>query len=137
LKKNKILSVVATVIIIAGGLTYLVTSSLGESMIYYKTVAELLDESEGFVDRPVRINGTLKPGSIRSKPGTNQYRFYMEKRDRTLEIEYRGVLPDSMQDGRELVVQGSLQSDKKLFIATEILTKCPSKYEAKAKAANL
>ena len=53
-----------------------------------------------------------------------------------MDVSYEGVLPDTMQEGQELVVHGVYDGVAKTFRAKEILTKCPSKYEAKAKAAN-
>ena len=133
--KKKTLSILATVVIAAGAVTYLLASSFDESMIYYKTVDELLRESPRFEGKTVRINGVLVPKSVRQKPGTDQFRFRLSKRGKVLEVAYAGILPDAMQDGRELVVQGMLQAGGSLFAATEILTKCPSKHEARARAA--
>ena len=133
-KKNKTLSIVLTVFIVIGLLVYLLVSSFGESMIYYKTVDELLGDVERLSDRTIRINGVLREGSIRQKPGTDHYRFQISKRGTAVDVDYSGVLPDSMQEGQELVVQGVYRRDSKRFEATEILTKCPSKHEAKAEA---
>ncbi len=134
MKKNKVISVILSVVVVLGALTYLMVSSFGETMIYYKTVNELLAEPQRFENRPVRINGVLVSGSIRQKPGTDQFRFKLKKQGQILEVAYAGILPDAMQPDRELVVQGKLQTGHKLFVASEILTKCPSKHEAKAKA---
>ncbi len=134
-KKSKTVPVVVTIVIVVGAIAYLMFSSFGESMIYYKTVNELLAEPARFTDRPVRVNGVVMAGSVKQKPGTNQYRFEISKRDKVLEVEYAGILPDAMQPGREIVIQGVLQTDHRRFIASEILTKCPSKHEAKAEAA--
>ena len=65
---------------------------------------------------------------------TKEYRFTISKRDRELDVAYSGILPDTMQEEQELVVEGVFDTKKSLFNASEILTKCPSKYEAKAKA---
>ena len=134
MKKNKTISVVLTVLVVVGLLIYLVVSSFGESMVYYKTVDELLSNTERFSGRTVRINGVLREGSIKQKPGSDEYRFQISKRGMVLDVAYSGVLPDSMQEGRDLVVQGVFNGKNNLFDAGEILTKCPSKYEAKAQS---
>ncbi|MCP4199505.1 MAG: cytochrome c maturation protein CcmE [Proteobacteria bacterium] len=134
MKKNKIISVTLTIIIVVFAVGYLMFSSLGDTMIYYKTVDEILTESVRFDGKEVRVNGVLVPTSVRQKPGTDQFRFQLSKRGQVLEVAYAGILPDSMQDGGELVVQGALQASQKLFVADQILTKCPSKHEAEAKA---
>jgi len=41
-----------------------------------------------------------------------------------------------MREGKELVVEGTLIPGKDALNATEILTKCPSKYEKEAQSRN-
>lgn len=134
MKKNKIVSIVLSVGLIVGGLSYLVVSSFGETMIYYKTVDEVLAEPARYSKRPIRVNGTLVTGSTKHKPGTDEYRFQLAKQGKVLDVAYTGIIPDTMLAGRELVVQGKIQSDRNFFVATQILTKCPSKHEAQAKS---
>ena len=130
---KKKLAIVATAVLVGGAIVYLVGSSFGEAMIYYKTVDELLSESARFDGKPIRVYGSLVPDSIRQKPGTDQFLFRISKRGKTLEVAYKGFLPDSMQEGQEVVAQGMYSSSSKTFNASEILTKCPSKHEARAK----
>jgi cytochrome c-type biogenesis protein CcmE len=133
---KKTISIILTVLVVIGGLSYLMLSSFDDNVVYYKTVDELLDDASRFHGRSVRINGVLVPGSVQQKPGTNQYRFQLTKRGKNLDIEYSGILPDSMREGSELIVQGVLNQQATFFAASEILTKCPSKHEARAQALN-
>lgn len=132
--KKKLPALLSTVAI-AAAVFYLMTSGFDDTVVYYKTVDELLAEPLRFETRPVRINGRLVAGSVRSKPGTDEFRFQLSKKRQTLDVIYRGVLPDTMREGQELVVQGVYDSRAETFNADEILTKCPSKYEAAAEAA--
>jgi len=121
-------------IAVAGGLvSLLVLSGTDDSMVYYKTVDELLAERDRFEGRPVRVNGLLEEGSLRGRPGTDRYRFVLVKNAARLDVEFSGILPDSMLPGRELVVQGALQPGEDLLLAGEILTRCPSRYEEEAR----
>lgn len=131
---SKIASVIVTVLVIGGGLVYLLSSSFGDSMVYYKTVDELLAEKGRFEGRTVRINGVLEERSIRQNPSTGEYRFTIAKGGKKIDVAYEGVLPDAMQPGREIVIHGRLAPQNETFQASEILTKCPSKYEAEAKS---
>lgn len=133
---KKTISIILTVLVVIGGLSYLMLSSFDDNVVYYKTVDELLDDASRFHGRSVRINGVLVPGSVQQKPGTNQYRFQLTKRGKKIDIEYSGILPDSMREGSELIVQGVLNQRSTFFTASEILTKCPSKHEARAQALN-
>ncbi|MBN2714761.1 MAG: cytochrome c maturation protein CcmE [Deltaproteobacteria bacterium] len=132
----RVIKAIVTVLVVAGAITWLVVSSFDENMIYYKTVQEALNERSQFEKTPVRINGLLVPDSVKQKPGTNQFKFQLEKNDAILEIEYAGILPDTMREGKELVVEGTLVPGKNVLSATEILTKCPSKYEKEAQSRN-
>jgi len=134
MKASTIVKILATVVLVGGALTYLLLSSFDQSMVYYKTVEEVLAERARFEAEPVRINGLLVAGSVKQKPGTEEFRFTLSKAGKTLEVEYSGILPDSMEPGRELVVQGKLIGGADRFAASEILTKCPSKYEDIAKS---
>ena len=79
------------------------------------------------------MNGLLVKDSVRQKPGTDEFRFEMSKNGKILEVRYSGILPGTMEPDREMVVQGVLNKGETFFQATEILTKCPSKYENVAK----
>ncbi|MFO8073737.1 MAG: cytochrome c maturation protein CcmE [Polyangia bacterium] len=127
--RRRIIQIAISALLVGGGLIYLIASSFGDSMVYYKTVEEVLAERERFEGRPVRVNGLLVDGSVRRKPNSDEFRFDLSKNEKVLSISYSGILPDSMKPGRELVVQGVLQPGADLLMADEILTKCPSKYE--------
>jgi len=132
---KKAAAIIATTLVVGGAVAYLLLSSFGgESMVYYKTVDELLAERARFESRPIRINGLLVEGSVQRKPGTDEYRFDLTKNGVRIAVTYRGILPETMLPGRELVVEGALQPGGNEFVATEILTKCPSKYENVAKS---
>ena len=133
---KKKLPVLIAITAVAAAVLYLITTGFEDTGVYYKTVDELLAEPQRFETRPVRINGILVEGSLLSKPGTDEFRFEISKRNEILTVIYKGVLPDTLKEGRELVVQGVYDSRSKTFTAREILTKCPSKYEAEARAAD-
>ncbi|MDD5308963.1 MAG: cytochrome c maturation protein CcmE [Deltaproteobacteria bacterium] len=135
MKNGKLVKIAVSVALVAGALVYF-ANSWGESgaMVYYKTVDEVIAGADRFEGRPVRVNGTLVAGSVKQQPGTDRFRFKIAKRGQELDVTYAGIIPDAMQDGRELIVQGVLGPDRRSFAATEIMTKCPSKYEAEAKA---
>jgi cytochrome c-type biogenesis protein CcmE len=132
--KKKTASLIITIAIVAGGLGYLLVYGFDDTVVYYKTVDELLANPQRFETRPVRINGVLVPSSVTTQPGTQEYRFQLTKRNQLLDVAYHGVLPDTMMEGQELVVQGVFDSGARVFKASEVLTKCPSKYETQAKA---
>ena len=132
---RKAIAIAATAVVVGGAVAYLLFSSLeGGGMVYYVTVDELLAQRARREGKPIRVNGLLVEGSVARKAGTDEYRFELTKNGREIEVTYRGILPDTMLPGREIVVEGVLRPGSVELAAAEILTKCPSKYEALAKS---
>jgi len=132
---RKAIAIAATAVVVGGAVAYLLFSSLeGGGMVYYVTVDELLAQRARREGKPIRVNGLLVDGSVARRTGTDEYRFSLAKNGRKIEVTYRGILPDTMLPGREIVVEGVLRPGSDDFAASEILTKCPSKYEAVAKS---
>lgn len=135
-RNSRLIKAIITMLVVVGAIAWLATSSFEESMIYYRTVQEALNERAEFEKTPVRINGLLVPDSIKQKTGTDQFKFQLQKNDAVLEVEFSGILPDTMSEGKELVVEGTLIPGRNALLASEILTKCPSKYEKEAQSRN-
>ncbi len=58
----------------------------------------------------------------------NLFSFYMVDNHGTeLKVVYKGAIPNNFESSTSVVVTGKFQ--KGVFIANDILTKCPSKYE--------
>lgn len=62
--------------------------------------------------------------------GKNLLEFYIEDNSgSTSKIIFRGSPPNNFDISPSLVIKGKFENDS--FIASDILTKCPSKYEGK------
>ena len=100
----------------------------GDGYVYYKTVTEYLqtgvDSTDGF-----RVNGKVVEGSIERFPSGEDVRFVMSDGQTAMTVMYHGIIPDTFVDDADVVVKGALGQDE-VFRATEMLAKCPSKYEA-------
>lgn len=126
--------IVAAVLVVCAALGYLVYSGMQETMVFYYTVSEVQSQSSEFADRPLRIAGKVVPGSI-ATPGQNHLHrdFVIRDGDAEILVQYRGtgVLPDTLVDDADAVVEGRLGDDG-VFDATFVMAKCPSKYESEA-----
>lgn len=100
------------------------------SLVYYLTVGEFLDPGRRTdLGENFRVNGTVVPGSIRKSTGSPGARFVMTDGAARLPVVYAKETPDTFVDGSEVVVEGALGADG-TFVASTLLAKCPSKYEA-------
>ncbi len=120
---------------VAAVITYLVWTGVTETMVYYLTPAELMERVEAdpaLHDVGFKVSGHVVPGSYESGSEELLHRFRVEDEDNpevVLDVEFRHPLPDTFQDDGEVVMEGRYRSDG-VFEATEVLTKCGSRYEA-------
>jgi cytochrome c-type biogenesis protein CcmE len=99
------------------------------SLTYYYQVDQLLAKGSAVYDKNVRVSGRVQSG-IEQVTGTNEIRFTIidiANRDNTIPVVYSGVIPDTFQEGGDVIVEGKY-TRAKVFQATSIVTKCASKY---------
>jgi cytochrome c-type biogenesis protein CcmE len=124
---------------IAGLVAWLGASQSGDAAFtYFQTLSEF--RANGTVGEPARVHGFVALGSIeRDVPG-KRVTFQVQERaphgggtaEGALSVEYASLeTPDLFKDGAEVVVEGRLAPSGE-FHATNLLAKCPSKFEAKA-----
>ena len=131
-RKRTLALSVAAVVAIAGSLAYVVLSSLsaGDALEYFKDVDEALNDFAQLEQRRLRLHGNVVAGTVQKKPGSLDYRFAIFSRKAWVEVNYRGLVPDTFKDCAEVVVKGKFQSRQR-FLADEVTAKCPSKYDEK------
>jgi cytochrome c-type biogenesis protein CcmE len=120
--------------LIVAAMAFLMYRTLGsEGATYYIEVQEFAQQPrEGIV----KLAGYVQEGSIEQAPGALSVRFAIvdEAREVSYPVLYAaaasgGRIPDTFQEGSQVVVTGELREDG-AFHATQLLAKCPSKYEA-------
>jgi len=115
-------------VVLAIALGYLSYMALNSATIYYLTVGEVV--AQGPSEKVVRINGKLVPTSFERGKGDTLAHFSLSDGDTALQTQYNGIIPDLFFNGQsEIVAEGTYQPDN-VFHASNILVKCPSKYEA-------
>jgi cytochrome c-type biogenesis protein CcmE len=132
--RGQLVKVILSVALVGGGVAYLLVSTAGEALEYYKHVDEVTQAPAQWQKKPMQLHGYVVPGSIQKRfdrdHGRLEYRFRETNCGHELSVLYAGTVPDTFKDGAEVVVKGSLDGDA--FHSTEILAKCPSKYQATA-----
>src|ERR1700677_303751 len=124
----------------AAGIAALVLTGMQDKAMYSKPVDELLAQKAKFIGRPVRAEGLLVHGSLTKRDQPCEYRFVIHKNDAELPVRFdQCVVPDTFRDVPDIdvgvTVQGELQTDNS-FVASEVLAKCPSKYEMQDRKKN-
>lgn len=126
-KKGKQRLAIVTVILLAA-IGFLAFRSNMDAA-YMRTIKEVQDDPQ-YVGSTVRVAGLVVPNSIKEVGGST-YRFKIQDKGRVMAIEYSGAKPSNFKDNIQVIALGKL-STKSDMKASEIVTKCPSKYESKA-----
>jgi len=113
--------------------------------VYYQTLGEF--RSAGEPGRAARVHGFVVPGSIERDVEGRQVRFQVQETAPhaggsaagALPVVYAGLeTPDLFKDGAEVVVEGRLApTGTHTFHASNVLAKCPSKFEGRQAEASL
>ena len=113
------------------------------SFQYYQTLDEFLAQDAGLEDRALRVHGYVANQSIERDVESKEVRFQVQNDPPhaaaqvgpTLAVVYASLeTPDLFKDGAEVVVEGRMRrrGSKSIFLANNVLAKCPSKFQAKA-----
>ena len=132
--RGKLLKIIVSVAVVAGGVGYLLWSTSGQAFEYYKHVDEVVPLTAEWQGKAMQLHGYVVPGSIHKRlsqeSGRLEYKFREINCGREIEVFYAGVVPDTFKDGAEVVVKGEFTGAS--FHGTEVMAKCPSKYQATA-----
>lgn len=151
-KKTAINKFVIAGVLIAAAVVILAITSLRGNTQYYLTVNELLSNKTGQTQN-VRISGVVIGNSIQYDAAANLLTFEvanipadnaaiekmgglaaalhtaaLDPTSKHLKVSYIGSKPDLLKGEAQAIMTGSLGSDG-VFYASELLLKCPSRYE--------
>ena len=103
----------------------LVLSALRDTIVFFHTPS---DVNAGKVQpgQRFRLGGLVKDGSIKRGGGTD-VGFAVTDKAATIEVTYRGVLPDLFREGQGVVTEGRLDTAG-LFRADTVLAKHDESY---------
>jgi cytochrome c-type biogenesis protein CcmE len=124
-RKVKFIGISISAMLIFG---YLIYSGIRDTMTYYLTVPEVLAATTEAKGDIIRVGGNVFADSVKWNPKDLNLLFTMGDAKNRLEVDFKGVVPDSFKPGNEVVVEGQYKGDGK-FVATSIMPKCASKYE--------
>jgi cytochrome c-type biogenesis protein CcmE len=117
-------------VVLVGAAAWLLAGS-DNPFVYSKLVHEVMTEPDAFEGRRLRVEGELRQGSIQFREDPCEWRFVLFKEDKEMSVRFpQCVVPDTFRDGMgiQVTVEGEL-SDGGVFLANQVIPRCPSKYE--------
>ena len=127
----KTVKMLITTLVLTAALGGLLWGTLAEGTEYYMHVDEVMAEPEAWYGKNLQVHGFVVEGSRLRKPDTLEIQFKVENNGAVIAAEYTGLVPDTFQDGSEVVISGQLGPHGFMVAPNGVMAKCPSKYEPK------
>jgi len=139
-KPNRNLGLLVALLVMAGGILSLVFTSFKDSAVYAKNVDQVVAERDKLQGRNLRVQGILKRGTLVRRDDPCEFRFTMQTKEKNAEIPVRlprCTVPDNFREvpgmDTEVTTEGALAESGHLE-ATQVIAKCPTKYEMEQRA---
>ncbi|MDP1964657.1 MAG: cytochrome c maturation protein CcmE [Reyranella sp.] len=124
--KRKRLWLVVGSLAVLGFAATLVLTALNDNIVFFYSPTQIA-EKQIPPERRFRMGGLVEAGSVRKSVDGQEIRFRVTDTNKTVDVVYRGLLPDLFREGQGVVAEGSLGSDG-VFAAREILAKHDENY---------
>ena len=127
-RKRRRLFVVAASMLCLGVATALVLLAFQDSIVFFRSPSEIADMKPAPGQR-LRLGGLVEEKSVR-KLADSVTAFRVTDLNKTVEVTYRGILPDLFREGQGVVADGRMNADG-VFVASQVLAKHDETYMPK------
>ena len=124
--------IIVASLLLTGAAAALIVLGARSARIYYVHTDEFFREEAKYLHRDLRLNGSVRTGSLVRGPQPLHVAFDLGGGEGVIKVTYVGAAPDALKEGADVVVEGRYEGGRVLAAKT-LMTKCPSKYEAKNK----
>jgi cytochrome c-type biogenesis protein CcmE len=126
-RKNQRLVLLVLALVAVAGAVLLAMSAMRDQAAFFYAPGDVARKGLP-LDRPVRIGGMVKQGSIRRHPDGVTIDFVVGDDTRsTIPVRFTGITPDLFREASGVVAEGRFQPNGQ-FVATEILAKHDENY---------
>jgi cytochrome c-type biogenesis protein CcmE len=131
--RKKSVGLLATLIALVVAVVALFMVGFKEAAVYATGVDKLARDPGAFINRTVRVEGELVPGTLVKRDSPCEYRFTLHKDKDELKVRYpQCVIPDTFRDmpggGVNVTIEGKMTAGGD-FEASLVMAKCASKYD--------
>ena len=119
--------IAAAVLVILGGIGYLLFGKLEKNLVYFVTPTELLAKGDSAFDQPVRLGGMVEKGTIQWDSKTTSLSFKLTDGSKVIAVSSHSTPPQMFQDGMGVVVEGKLPKSG-IFQADRLMVKHSNEY---------
>jgi len=112
LKAGKKTAIIVSILIVLGGVGYLVFGNFGKNLIYFVTPSEVVAFAPDHYGKKVRVAGLVVKNSLKVVPNTLKLTFELSDGAQQIPVAFEGVPPDLFKEGQGAVVEGFWDADR-------------------------
>ena len=131
--RQKRATLIVGILAAVGVATALVLNAFNSNLVFFYSPSQVANH-EAPEGRPFRVGGMVTVGSVKREGVDVQ--FTVTDLAKSMQVHYRGPLPDLFKEGKGVVAQGRLGPDG-VFTAQEVLAKHDENYMPPEAAAAL
>ena len=127
-RKHKRLTFVMIGVSLVGVAVGLVLFALGDGVSLFHSPTDIVVKKPGPEQR-VRLGGLVEEGSVLREEGSAVVQFKVTDLEHSVQVVYKGLLPDLFREGQGVVAEGMLSPDG-VFVADTVLARHDETYMA-------
>ncbi|HWA48958.1 MAG TPA: cytochrome c maturation protein CcmE [Dongiaceae bacterium] len=124
-KRLRLYLVLASVAVL-GLAAFLVLRALDSELVFFLSPSDIAKQAPA-AGQQIRIGGLVETGSVDKSAGDGVIAFSVTDLTASVQVNYRGILPDLFREGQGVVVQGAFDPAGQ-FVAAEVLAKHDETY---------
>ncbi len=128
-RKRRRLYVVLAAMLCLGAAVGLVLMAFQDSIVFFRSPSDIADKPLAPSQR-FRLGGLVEEKSVRKLDGGTTTAFRVTDLSKSIEVTYRGILPDLFREGQGVIAEGRLGPDG-VFVASEVLARHDENYMPK------
>ena len=121
--RQKRATLIVGILAAVGVATALVLNAFNSNLVFFYSPSQVANH-EAPEGRPFRVGGMVTAGSVK-RDGVD-VQFTVTDLAKSMQVHYRGPLPDLFKEGKGVVAQGQLHDG--VFVAREVLAKHDENY---------
>jgi len=128
-RKRRRLYVVVAAMLCLGVAAGLVLAAFQDSIVFFRSPSDIADKPLPATQR-FRLGGLVEEKSVRKTADGATTAFRVTDLAKSVEVTYRGILPDLFREGQGVIAEGKLGTDG-VFVASEVLARHDENYMPK------
>ena len=125
--KYKRFNILIIFILAMASTIFFVLKALEEKIVFFYSPTEILNNDVKLNDT-IRVGGLVVDNSIVYENGGLEVFFTITDKKNSLNISYKGILPDLFREGQGIVAEGNIDIAKNIFLAQKVLAKHDENY---------